>query len=64
MLDTVKAKPSTETVAPHALDPLSAAEITAACNLVRAAARSPESCRFPTVRLEEPTKHRRPTDQV
>lgn len=54
MLDTVKAK--SQTVAPHALDPLTAEEITAACTLVRAAAASPEHCRFPTVRLEEPTK--------
>lgn len=56
MLDTVKAKPSTRTATPHPLDPLTAEEIAAACALVRAAATSPENCRFPTVRLEEPTK--------
>ncbi|MGY4295193.1 Cu2+-containing amine oxidase [Bradyrhizobium sp. i1.4.4] len=56
MLDTVKAKSPIQAAAPHPLDPLTAEEITAACTLVRAAATSPENCRFPTVRLEEPTK--------
>ncbi|MBB4378081.1 Cu2+-containing amine oxidase [Bradyrhizobium sp. SBR1B] len=56
MLDTVKAKSQTETATPHPLDPLTAEEITAACTLVRAAVASPENCRFPAVRLEEPTK--------
>jgi primary-amine oxidase len=56
MLDTVKAKSQAQTATPHPLDPLTAEEITAACTLVCAAATSPENCRFPTVRLEEPTK--------
>src|SRR6476620_9835440 len=56
MLDTVKTKSSTQTATPHPLDPLTAEEIAAACTLVRAAATSPENCRFPTVRLEEPIK--------
>ena len=56
MLDTVKAKSPAQTATPHPLDPLTAEEIAAACTLVRAAATSPENCRFPTVRLEEPTK--------
>ncbi|MET4721736.1 primary-amine oxidase [Bradyrhizobium japonicum] len=56
MLDTVKTKSPIQAAAPHPLDPLTAEEITAACTLVRAAAASPENCRFPTVRLEEPTK--------
>jgi primary-amine oxidase len=43
-------------VAHHPLDPLTANEIAAACGLVRAAASSPADCRFPVVRLEEPTK--------
>lgn len=56
MLDTVKANSPTQTATPHPLDPLTAEEIATACTLVRAAATSPENCRFPTVRLEEPTK--------
>src|SRR5882757_1919586 len=56
MLDTVKAQSQTQAASPHPLDPLTAEEITAACVLVRAAATSSENCRFPTVRLEEPTK--------
>lgn len=40
----------------HPLDPLSVEEIAAASRLARAAAPSAESCRFPIIRLEEPTK--------
>lgn len=40
----------------HPLDPLSVEEIAAACALVRAMAASAADCRFPIVRLEEPTK--------
>ena len=56
MLDTVTAKAPSQTATPHPLDPLTAEEIAAACSLVRAAATSPENCRFPTVRLEEPAE--------
>jgi primary-amine oxidase len=40
--------------AAHPLDPLTLAEIAAACALVRAAQPQPGSLRFPIVRLEEP----------
>jgi primary-amine oxidase len=43
-------------IAVHPLDPLTSEEIAAACGLVRAAAAAPDHCRFPIVRLEEPTK--------
>ena len=56
MLDIVKAKSQAQTAAPHPLDPLTAEEITAACTLVVRSGDLAENCRFPTVRLEEPTK--------
>ncbi|GLR94546.1 Cu2+-containing amine oxidase [Bradyrhizobium liaoningense] len=56
MLDPAKARSPAHAATTHPLDPLTTEEITAACTLVRAAATSPEHCRFPTVRLEEPTK--------
>ncbi len=56
MLDTAKAKVQATGAAHHPLDPLSAEEISAACELVRRAMAAPQNCRFPMVRLEEPTK--------
>src|SRR5215218_548703 len=56
MLDTVKTKSPAQPAAPYSLDPLTGEEIAAACTLVRTAATSPDTCRFPMVRLEEPTK--------
>jgi primary-amine oxidase len=56
MLDTAKAKVQATGAARHPLDPLSAEEISAACELVRRAMAAPQNCRFPMVRLEEPTK--------
>ncbi|WJR76768.1 primary-amine oxidase [Bradyrhizobium sp. NP1] len=41
---------------PHPLDPLNTEEIAKACRLVHAAAGSSAACRFPVVRLEEPSK--------
>jgi primary-amine oxidase len=40
----------------HPLDPLTLAEIAAACALVRTGRDLPPRCRFPIVRLEEPDK--------
>ena len=56
MLDKAKTNSGARGAVRHPLDPLTAEEISAACALVRLAMASPENCRFPIVRLEEPTK--------
>jgi primary-amine oxidase len=44
-------------VPPHALDPLTAEEITAAVAAVRSTGRLTEAARFSTITLDEPAKH-------
>ncbi len=58
MLDVTpkSAQGQSQAAVSHPLDPLTAEEIAAACDLARASFADPDNWLFPIVRLEEPTK--------
>ncbi len=56
MSTAIAADPALAAILGHPLDPLTEAEIAAACAIARRSLALPDHCRFPVVRLEEPGK--------